>query len=441
MKKVFAVVLLLLFSVCTNNKIAGTTDETVTGTSAMLHYANGSPVAGATVKLFDAGDTTRKAVAVSTSNANGVYSFDKIQQGTYNIWAEKDTLVAFQDSVLVYNGLKTIKDDTVLPRGSITATIGMQPNHDPRTAFVQIIGSERYTNVDSSGRFTLTGLANGTYNIRITTSEPDYTPTFYTIKTQTDASDTMHYTVAGGTKDNPRGGTDTLWLIYTGLPVVTGLSAAYDTSNGIVHLWWKRTAYRNFQDYLIFRDPYDSIRLSANAIASSADTFYVDTIFNRNIIWGDFSFNDTNNYKFKYRVCVESNSQDKGITYKYLVVNAISPTRGPQILDLFVKFPWDSSFVRAFKEDSIPAKTSMAFIAVAKDSKSSISQIVWAQKILTDSTTLKTTQYSNQTLVSDTLNFTYSNPGYYILTATATIGSGNTIQLTHQIMVRDTITP
>jgi hypothetical protein len=430
MKKSSVIILLMVFAACTNNKIAGTNDETVTGTAAKIRYSNGSPVVGATVKLFDVGDTTRKPVAVSITNANGAYSFDKIPEGTYNIWALKDTLVAFQDSVLIYNNSNTIMEDTVLPQGSIAAIIGMQPNHDPRTAFVQIIGSERYTNVDSGGRFTLVGLTNGTYNIRITTSEPNYTSTFFSIRAHADTRDSL---------------TDTLWLVYTGIPVVTGLSASYDTTNGIVHLSWKRTAYRNFQDYLIFRDPYDSIRLSANALASSADTFYTDTIFNRNFVWGDFSFNDTNNYKFKYRVCVESNSQDKGLTYKYLAVTAVSPRKGAQTIDLFTKSPQDTAFVKKFWRDSIPVNTSMQFIAVAKDSKSSISQIAWVQQSAVDTTRiytdLKTSHFPNEALVSDSLRVTYANPGYYTVTASATVGSSLIIQQSVSFMVYDTLTP
>jgi hypothetical protein len=423
MKKVLLVFLALIIMQCTN-KIAGTTDETVSGTKAMLYYTDGSPVQGATIKIFEMSDTTRVPTSIASTDTKGQYVITNISKGTYNIWAEKDTLVAFQDSVLIYGNATTLKQDTVRPEGSITAIIGMQPNHDPRTAFVQILGSEHFVNVDSSGHFTMSGLTNGTYNLRIITSESKYTASFFSVNARAGKKDTLK---------------DTLWLFYTGIPVVLGLSAIYDTSTGIVNLHWNRTAYRNFQDYLVFRDPYDSIRLSTDAFASSPDTFYLDTIFRANNPWNDPTFNDTD-HKFKYRVCVEDNSQFKGLTYKYVTVTATSPNQGS--LNLYIMSPEDTFFYKG--DSSLPVNTAVTFKAIVKENKSSVAGITWEQREYfpdSTSTVIKTTSYSNSTIVADTVRINYPKAGYFNLTVTSTNALGYSRMKSQVIVVHNPITP
>jgi hypothetical protein len=305
----------ILLVTCSQDKLAGTTDETLSGTQAkaMIYYANGAPVPGAKVKVFDINDTSRIPIIQTITDSNGHYSFTEKLDGTFNIWSEKDSLVAFQDSVLITSTSNTIHHDTVRASGSITAIVGMQPNDDPRSAYIQVLGSERYSNnVGIDGYFTLAGLATGKYNIRISTTQPNYTPTFFTLSARSGKNDTLK---------------DTLWLIYTGIPVVTGMKASYDTLNGIVHLSWSKASYRDFQDYLIFRDPYDSINLSTIPVAARPDTSFADSIFKRGLASRQFSFTDTNDYHFKYRVSIRNNLNKAGETYKFVDVVAASPTK------------------------------------------------------------------------------------------------------------------
>ena len=317
MKKAVIFLALICFVGC-GKKIAGTTDETLGGNQAMIYYPNGAPAPGAIVKVFDVNDTSRIPVAQALTDNAGHYALSQIAKGTYNIWAEKDTLVAVQDSVFISSSSSTIKKDTLQASGSITAIIGMQPNDDPRSAYVQMMGSDRYSrNVDAQGYFTINGLATGLYSLRISTTAPNYTPTFFTVPAHSGQADTLK---------------DTLWLIYTGIPVVMGLSAIYDTVTGIMHLSWNKTLFRNFQDYVVFRDPCDSIQPSTLPIKSVTDTVFSDTIFKKNQIQGQFSFSDTNDYCFKYRVCIRNNSSVQGLTYKYVAVIAASPIyKVPQV--------------------------------------------------------------------------------------------------------------
>ena len=312
MKNFLLLFVMLLTARCTKH-IAGTTDETITGTQAAIYYANGAPAPGVTVKAFDVNDTSRVPAAQTVTDNTGHYALGQVAKGTYNIWAEQDTLVAVQDSVYISPTTNTIHQDTLQASGSLTAIIGMQPNDDPRSAYVQMTGSDRFSrNINANGSFTIDGLATGSYSLRISTTLPNYTPTFFTVSAVSGKADTLK---------------DTLQLVYTGIPVVTGMKASYDTLNGLVHLSWNNVNYRNFQDFLVFRDYYDSINLSINPVAAPTATSFVDSIFKRIAGSGPFSFADTNDYHFKYRVCIENNSANRGETYKYVDIIAASPKK------------------------------------------------------------------------------------------------------------------
>jgi hypothetical protein len=348
MKKLLIFLALMCFVGC-GKKIAGTTDETLGGNEAMIYYPNGAPAPGATVKVFDVNDTSRIPVAQALTDNAGHYAIQKIANGTYNIWAEKDTLVAVQDSVFILSNASTIKKDTLHASGSITAIIGMQPNDDPRSTYVQMIGSDRYSrNIDAQGYFTIDGLATGLYNLRVSTTQPNYTPTFFTVPAQSGQADTLK---------------DTLWLIYTGIPIVTGLSAVYDTVTGVVHLTWNKTSFRNFQDYLVFRDPCDSIQPSTLPIKSVTDTVFSDTVFNKNKT-GQYSFLDSNDYCLKYRVCIRNNSNIQGLTYKYIAVTAASPL-------------YKISQVKIISSDTMYCNTPMIIRATVFDKYTGIKKCEW----------------------------------------------------------------
>ena len=303
-----------------------------------------------TVKAFDVNDTSRVPAAQAITDNTGHYALGQIAKGTYNIWAEQDTLVAVQDSVFISPTTNTIHQDTLQASGSLTAIVGMQPNDDPRSAYVQMTGSERFSrNINRDGAFTINGLATGSYSLRISTTLPNYTPSFFTVSAVSGKADTLK---------------DTLQLVYTGIPVVTGLSAVYDTANGIVHLTWNSTSFRDFQDYLIFRDPCDSIQPSTMPINKLTDTVFTDTIFNRNKTQGQYSFSDLNNYCLDYRICIRNNSNVQGLTYKNIAVIAVSPLN---------KVP----LVKIVSSDTLYCNTPFALSASVAHNLTTITKCEW----------------------------------------------------------------
>ena len=321
MKKNFLCLVFLLFGMK-----CGVVDTTDTGITARIYNPDGTPAASATVSLFQASDTSRTPVEVMTTDNNGSYALPPTKAGTYNIWAEKGGLVAFQDSVYLSSSIKKVSNDTLGAPGSITAIVGMQPNHDPRTVTVQVLGTYKYSNVLLGGRFTMDGMAAGNYTLRLVSTLPGYTPTYQGISVNAGKDETLK---------------DTIMLIYTGIPVVTGLKATYDTVSGSVNLQWNKTTYWDFQDYLIYRDPYDSVTLSTKPIAWRIDTTFSDTVFQNHLYPAD----DTNNYHLKYRVAVRNNAMEQGITYRFADVLAVSPAVKKMRFD-FTGSTFDSSEIR-----------------------------------------------------------------------------------------------
>jgi hypothetical protein len=336
-----AVCAVILLTCVKSPQQAGTMSETDT---AMIYNPDNTPAVGAVVRFFVATDSTRTVAYQATTDTNGRYSTKGLARGSYNMLATKDSLIVFQDSIAAFADTVLVKPDTLQKSGSVTAIIGVQPNHDPRTVTVQVLGTDLFSNVDINGRFTLSPVAKGNYNLRLVTTLPDYTPTYVTIHAQGQKKDTL---------------TDTLWLTFTGIPVVTGLAASYDTVNGIVHLSWIKTAYRDFQNYLVYRDAFDSIDLSKNPFAACTDTFFADTVFRRDLASGPFSFRDTNDYHFKYRVCIENNTIKRGDTYKYVDVVAASPT----IAGMFKKATSTAEFGQRYSHTSVVFNNKMWVIS------------------------------------------------------------------------------
>jgi hypothetical protein len=254
-------VLLCFIYQCTVN----TTGSEVENERTLVYNSDGTPAAGAAVKIvpvgFIPGSSTQNdiddAVYSTQTDKNGRYSVDGLSKGNYNIVAELSSQNSFQDSVYINGSTETISSDTLGAPGSVTAIVGLQPNHDPRTVTVQALGTLSYTNVDAQGRFTISNLAAGDYSFRLVTTEEGYTPTFVPITVKAGLNDTLD---------------DTLWLIYTGIPSVTGLHAVFDTVNATVKLSWNKTDYRDFQTYLIYRDNATDVTLSTTPIASVTDT-------------------------------------------------------------------------------------------------------------------------------------------------------------------------
>lgn len=209
----------LLFFCTTSDKISGTVDDTDTGISVYL--PDSTPAVDAVIKFIPSTRsqttglfkklTAPSAVAVVRTSASGKFQIPVLADSTYNVFMEKGDLKAFQGEVVITSQGNSIHDDTLRTTGSFSAIVGLDPKdmHNVGSVAIQILGSDvQYTNPDKNGLFTFKGIASGSYKLRLATSLPEYSPTFFTMPIQ-----------SGINSIYP----DTILLKYTGIPSVAGL--------------------------------------------------------------------------------------------------------------------------------------------------------------------------------------------------------------------------
>lgn len=312
-------VIVLAISFCNQNQISGTTDETLTGISKIYMPDGITPASFAQVSIYRSGDSSKVPIHYDTANIKGEYSIADIilNSGYYNVWAQLvDTLVAIQDSVFISPNKNFIRDDTLGKPGNISGFAALQPNETPTSIVIQALGTHIFSNVDSLGRFTLTGMAAGRYTLKAATSLPDYTPVYRSVNAFNDSTLVLP---------------DTLCPIFNGIPVVTGMSVSHDTLHGVVKFQWHASSYPNLQDYMVYRARISDINFPDTAWGCTPDAVFYDTVF-RDTGVGQFAFTDTNDYHYKYKVCIRNNSEQMGLTYKYVDVIAVSPTKVHSVL-------------------------------------------------------------------------------------------------------------
>jgi hypothetical protein len=239
-------------------------DELFNAESARTIYEPGGeiPAAKAIVKVFNGGG---EPVAVYSTDENGRYSLTGLSEGMYTIWAEKDSFVLLQSSVVVTAAQTTLQDDTLECPSTLTGIVGLQNYHDPRSVTVQVKGIDRLpVFADGEGKFTVTGLASGTWTISFQSTILEYLPTDQKVEIPVCSNATI---------------TDTFRLYFSGIPIVSGIKFSQDTLEGTMKLSWKKPPYKIIRDYLIFRDSCKGIVYSKEPASITEDTMCIDSIY------------------------------------------------------------------------------------------------------------------------------------------------------------------
>jgi hypothetical protein len=292
-----------------------------------------TPAPGARVAIFQSNDTTHFPVFTTVTNSRGQYTVDstRFQNGFYNVSSRLEELASLQDSVLIINNTASIANDTLRKTRSISGWAALQPNHNLLTVTVHAVGTNSRVNVDTRGFFTLEDLALGKYTLMLVSTRDDYTPLYYRLIVTGSSPDTIP---------------DTLRLPYTGIPIITGLSAVYDTLHGIVKVWWRPTSYFDFQRYNVYRTDADSISWPAKPLFIPQDTCIFDTLTFRNDTIVPDTFGGSHIVpatirSLKYRVTVVDNTDREGLPYKYVRIDAVAPSQATKITDYtsFVPLP------------------------------------------------------------------------------------------------------
>ena len=295
--KILALLSIVAGMCCVKSELTGTSDETLIKSARVLN-PDFSFAPNVEIRLFEVNDTTRVPAYRTTTDQQGSYSI-KVHEGVYNVLAGDSTLAAFQDSVIVKSSYCTLRDDTLESTGTLLGTVIMEPIHDPRTTTIQIVGTDKFSNVAENGTFKIAGLARGDYTIRSVSTLTAYTPTFTGFLMNPSVDSIARVSIH---------------MVYTGIPIVRNIHAVYDTLLNEVTLTWDTLSYFLLKDFLIYRDTGNYLIPSIAPIASCTMAYsYVDKI----VPQGTSSIT--------YRMAVRTKTLEIGQTYETAVVRSQQP--------------------------------------------------------------------------------------------------------------------
>jgi hypothetical protein len=271
----------------TSANSGGTNDETST-----FYLQNGKTASFAAVTVYAAGSTDTLPQTKTYADAHGNVIIPKLAKGYYSLVVRDSSGQAvFLDSVFS-DGVKTIvPSDTLRSTGVLVGRTKVQPQDDPKIAWVALPGAGIFANVDDSGRFRLSGIPEGRYNLLARTDIPQYTSTFRQVTVKRDST-----TNAG-----------TIEIVFTGLPVVTGIVGTWDSLAGTIALHWNKIASTTVTGYRVYRgtssDPNGEVYLG---FVDSTRSNWIDSMFDgSNAIAADTTF-------VRYRVVVLSQGDVEG---------------------------------------------------------------------------------------------------------------------------------
>lgn len=294
--------------------------------SGRLLLPDGHPAAGAEVSFYPVdyhprAAAKRTASGPDSTRTDGSGSFSvRLPDGQYNVLAQADSLRAFQDSVtLSAEGLELSPLSLRTP-GSIHGRVALQPNHNPRTAFIELLGSNFYVNVDDSGRFDLERIPEGIYTLAARTTESGYTSRFLSLEVHSGESVVL---------------AEPIEPIFTDIPAVRELRAQYDTAAGVARISWHPSEYFGLQDYLISRDSAGALAVSP-ALGAVQDTFFSDTLYRNGWPMGFTGHPDSLPLDLEYRVRVHAKTDSAGPVFEVASLRAVPPAWVSTHIDLRV---------------------------------------------------------------------------------------------------------
>jgi hypothetical protein len=245
--------------------VSGTNDETTTSLG-VIRKPDGKPAAGARVILYASGDTqtTPRALGIVDNDGHVVLTGTP-QPGLYNLLVRstENNEALFQDS-LVSNGTQlTVFNDTLRRTGKLIGRVRVEPQDKPTIAWVQLIGAGRYVNLDDSGRFAIDSLPAGRYTLAAQTLTPKYTPTFRYPAVRSDSTTDL------GIVD----------LVYTGVPMVRNVKAAWDSLASTVTVRWDSSSEPGLLGYRVLRSRYNDPQLMDTMAYVTGSQNWTDTLF------------------------------------------------------------------------------------------------------------------------------------------------------------------
>lgn len=130
-----------------------------------------------------------------TTNRNGEIILEDIvlDDGIYQMLAEKGTLKSFTDSIQIDDGaVEEPVTDTLKKTGALTGRVCLQYGYNPCRVQIFVYGArEMYAVDDTTGRFTINNIAEGEYMVRFYPGYEDYNTLDTRITIRSNAHDTL----------------------------------------------------------------------------------------------------------------------------------------------------------------------------------------------------------------------------------------------------------
>ena len=374
-----------------------------------------TPAVGAVIKVFDASVDEAEPVAVLVTAEDGSFSIDELPDGFYRFWGEKDSFVLFQDSVLITVDQTTLRDDTLECPSTVSGVVRLQEYHDLRTVSIGINGIDHPAIfAGNDGRFTLQGLAGGTWPLLLRSSIPEYLPTVRSVTIDPCSDDTID---------------DTLRLDHTGIPVVKGISLSQDTLTGRITLTWEKPEYKMLRDYLIYVDSCTSNKFLKQPIYITEDTVCIDTL---NALDPDDPL-DTVPRCLNYRIAVRNTLQQIGATCPEVRFPVVPKTYVTTFITHTVIYEQDSC-------DSASINDTVRVVLTASNLTRPLRTLYWCNPVDSDTIAEITVEDTTATELTDTLAYAFDTAGTHRLVAVVTDNAGIVAYDTIPIkIVRDTL--
>jgi hypothetical protein len=158
-------------------QMAGGGDEVTTG---RLYYQNGSFAAHCQVIAVPSNGVPGSGSLSqfeTVTDSLGQYSFNSVPEDTYNIYGKKDTLASYLEAVELGNFKEkyVVPNDTLKPIGGISGIVRLSASPDSRIVLILMIGGTMISwPDDGAGHFSITDLAEGSYQIRFLATDSRY---------------------------------------------------------------------------------------------------------------------------------------------------------------------------------------------------------------------------------------------------------------------------
>ncbi|HEX3019098.1 MAG TPA: hypothetical protein VHP36_02300, partial [Chitinispirillaceae bacterium] len=127
--------------------------------------------------------------------------------------------------------------DTLKPAGAIMGNVKLAMGGDPENVYILVFGILRFATVDSEGNFYLDDLAEGSYDLRIVSSDENY--------------GYMGFHLSVGTGDTTY--LNNIELPFIGTPMIKNLAIEVDTMKQIVYLSWDEIDTSLILGYNVYR--------------------------------------------------------------------------------------------------------------------------------------------------------------------------------------------